>query len=150
MWDVSLVRCDCYDAAVVEPAMREMLDAIGGLNWVTAGMKVGIKANLVSFLKPETAATTHPAALCALVKMLKERGAEVVVGDSPGGIYAHAYVSRVYAATGMKLVEQAGAALNFNFGESQAEFPEASVIVLTRPIMTMKSITAIVPIAAAS
>ena len=65
-------------------------------------MRIAIKVNLVTFAKPEKAATTHPGLLCALVKMLAARGADVVVGDSPGGLYNAAYVNRVYAATGMR------------------------------------------------
>jgi len=127
VWDVSIVRCESYDEQLILERMRSLLEPIGGLDWVKSGMKVGIKANLVTFLKPESAATTHPAALCALVKLLRERGAEVVVGDSPGGIYTSAYVGRVYAATGMKQVEAAGAALNHNFGEARASFSEAKI-----------------------
>ncbi len=125
MADVSIARCESYDEAEVTAAMRAVLEPIGGLDWVRPGMKVAIKANLVTFMKPESAATTHPAALIALVKLLRERGAEAVVGDSPGGLYNAAFVGRVYAATGMKRVEQAGAQLNRNFGERQTDFPQA-------------------------
>lgn len=127
MVDVSIVRCESYDDAEVMAAMREVLKPIGGLDWVQPGMTIAIKANLVTFMKPESAATTHPSVLIALVKLLKERGAEVIVGDSPGGLYNAAFVGRVYAATGMKLVEAAGARLNRNFAEAQAIFPEAKV-----------------------
>ena len=125
MADVSIVRCASYDEAEVMAAMQAVLEPVGGLDWVKKGMKIAVKANLVTFMKPESAATTHPSVLIALVKMLKERGAEVIVGDSPGGLYNAAFVNRVYAATGMKLVEAAGAKLNRNFGEAQAKFPEA-------------------------
>ena len=125
MFDVSVVRCEDYDQRAVTDAMRAALEPLGGLDWVTPGMRVGLKANLVTFLKPERAATTHPAVLCALTELLRERGAEVVVGDSPGGVYTSVYVNRIYAATGMKRVEQAGARLNRDFGERQASFPQA-------------------------
>lgn len=127
MADVSIVRCASYDEAEVSAAMQAVLEPVGGLDWVRPGMKIAIKANLVTFMKPESAATTHPSVLIALVRMLKERGAEVVVGDSPGGLYNAAFVNRVYAATGMKLVEQAGAQLNRNFAEAHADFSEAKV-----------------------
>ena len=127
MADVSVVRCSSYDENEVAAAMHAVLQPIGGLDWVKPGMKIAIKANLVTFVKPESAATTHPAVLIALVRMLKECGAEVIVGDSPGGLYNAAFVNRVYAATGMKLVEQAGAKLNRNFGEKHADFPQAKI-----------------------
>lgn len=125
--EVSLVRCSSYDEEEAGRALREVLAPLGGLDWVSAGMKIVIKANLVSFKSPEAAATTHPALLCALVKELLLRGAEVVVGDSPGGLYNNAYVSRIYSATGMAAVEKAGAALNRDFSEAERDFPEGMV-----------------------
>lgn len=127
MTDVSIVSCASYEEAEVEKALREALDPIGGLDWVTEGMRIAIKANLVSMMKPEAAATTHPALLCALVKQLKARGAEVVIGDSPGGLYNAPFVNRIYAATGMKETEKYGATLNQNFSNSEAAFPDAMV-----------------------
>ena len=79
MYDVSVVKCEDYQPERVTSALRAVLEPIGGLDWVKPGMRIGIKANLVTFLKPESAATTHPALLCALVNLLKERGAEAVV-----------------------------------------------------------------------
>ena len=125
--DVVLSPCADYEEQTVITALTQVLEPLGGLEWVTPGMRVAVKANLVSFLKPERAATTHPSLLCALVRMLVERGADVVVGDSPGGLYNAAYVGRVYAATGMKAVEQAGGRLNRNFEEKEAEFPGGKV-----------------------
>ena len=115
MKQVSVVSCASYDTDRVRGALRELLAPIGGLDWVTPGMRVAIKANLVSMMKPDAAATTHPALLCALVEMLIARGASVVIGDSPGGLYNAAAVNRIYAATGMKEAERTGAVLNKNF-----------------------------------
>lgn len=122
---ISVVPCAGYGEKNCEDALESALSAIDGLGWVQPGMVVGIKANLVSMLKPEDAATTHPALICALTRMLRHRGAEVVVGDSPGGLYTQLYVDRVYAATGMREAETAGARLNHDFGCSEARFPEA-------------------------
>ena len=127
MTDVSIVSCPSYEEQDVKKALYEVLSPIGGLDWVTPGIKIAIKANLVSMMKPDSAATTHPALLCALVKELKSRGAEVVIGDSPGGLYNAVFVGRVYSATGMKDTEQYGAVLNQNFSNSEAVFPDAMV-----------------------
>ena len=122
---VSVQECKSYQEAEVTAALEALLRPLGGLDWVTPGMTVGIKANLVTFMKPEAAATTHPALLCALIKMLKEKGAEVVLGDSPGGLYNKVFLDRVYAATGMKAAEEVGARLNRDFSVREAEFPAA-------------------------
>ena len=125
MAEVSIVHCEKYDMETAEAALLQVLEPLGGLDWVKSGMRVAIKANLVSFLKPEAAATTHPVLLCALTKLLVQRGAQVVVGDSPGGLYTPAYVNRVYAATGVGAVEEFGGRLNRNFDQKTAHFPEA-------------------------
>ena len=127
MTHVSVVSCSCYENEVCRRALEEVLAPLGGLDFVVPGMRVGIKANLVSFMKPEEAATTHPVLLAELVKLLRERGAEVIVGDSPGGLYTAAYVKNVYRATGMYEVEKTGAILNENFSQNTARYPEAAV-----------------------
>jgi uncharacterized protein (DUF362 family) len=76
-------------------------------------------------MKPDTAATVHPAVVCALVRLLRERGAEVVVGDSPGGVYGAAYLKLVYDVCGLKRVEQDGGRLNDDFSQIEVEYPEA-------------------------
>ncbi len=128
MAQVSIVSCPSYDPAVCRQALLDALEPIGGLDFVREGMKVGIKANLVSFMKPEAGATTHPVLLSELTKLLKERGAaSVVIGDSPGGLYAAAYVKNVYRATGMHETEAAGAVLNMDFTQKEAENPAGAV-----------------------
>ena len=123
--DVALVKCIDYSEDNVRKAFDELLPIVGGLDWVKEGMKIAIKANLVTFMKPEEAATTHPALLIELIKRLKEKGAEVVVGDSPGGPYNTLYLNSVYNATGMNELKKYGAKLNQNFGQEIAKFPEA-------------------------
>ena len=96
--DVAIAACRDYSPEEVRRALGEVLAPFGGLSWVTPGMRVAIKANLVSAKRPEAAVTTHPALLCALSEMLTARGASVVIGDSPGGLYNAAYVGRIYTA----------------------------------------------------
>ena len=95
--DISIVKCEDYSQENVSFALNKLLELTGGLDWVTPNMKIVIKANLVTFMKPDSAGTTHPALLCELVKLLCEKGADVVVGDSPGGLYTSAFVNKVYS-----------------------------------------------------
>ncbi len=122
---VSIAECRSYEEAEVQAALASLLAPLGGLDWVTPGMVVGLKVNLITFIKPEAAATTHPSLVMGLVRLLKERGARVIIGDSPGGIYNKVYLDRVYAVTGMKDAVAAGAELNHDFSVKEAEFPEA-------------------------
>lgn len=127
-YDVAVVRCKAYNVETVKPALEEALNAVNGLDFVMPGMKIIIKPNLVSFKKPDAAATTHPALLEALVEMLLSRGADVTIGDSPGGPHSLPLLNRVYAATGMDRVEKLGAKLNRNMNEKTVAFPEGKVL----------------------
>lgn len=128
MAPVVITPCADYGDTTVEAALDRVLTAAGGLSWVTPGMTVGIKANLVSAMRPEECATTHPALLCALCRRLADLGAKVIIGDSPGGLYTAAFVGHVYEAAGMTACEAAGATLNHNFDQREVAFPEARVL----------------------
>ena len=126
--DVSVVACDAYEPEQTKAALREVLSPLDGLDFVKAGDRVVIKANLITFLKPDKAATTHPVLLSALTELLRERGATVIIGDSPGGPFSLPYLKRVYAATGLNDCEKAGAVLNQNTQIKTGVFPEAKVM----------------------
>ncbi len=125
--DVSLVRCTTYDLQEGKSALTRLLEPLGGLDWVTPGMKIVIKANLVAGRPPEDAVTTHPALLSALSALLTERGAKVVIGDSPGGVYNSAYLNRIYQRCGVTAALEHGAALNRNFEVKEGRLEGAAV-----------------------
>ena len=127
-FDVSVVKCPSYDESEIKKALEAVLTPIGGLDWVEDGMIIAIKANLVTFAKPEEAVTTHPALICELIKMLRARGAAVIVGDSPGGLYNATFLNKVYSVCGLDAVEKAGGELNHDFGQVETKFPEARVL----------------------
>ncbi len=125
---VSIVPLSDYDISSARDAISKLLLPIGGLDFVKEGMRVVIKANLVSAMKPDLAATTHPVLIEALAEMIMERGAEVTVGDSPGGLYNKTFVGRVYTATGMRALEEKGVHLNYDFGERAVDNPDGKVL----------------------
>ena len=124
-YDVALVPCSRYDDSEVESALRKAVEQTGGLDFINPGMRIAVKLNLVTAMKPETAATVHPSVVCALARILRDRGAEVVFGDGPGGIYSSAYLRVVYDVCGIRSAEQFGAKLNDDFSVMDADFPEA-------------------------
>ncbi len=125
---VSSVRLTDYSADTARAALERLLEPLGFLDTVKPGMRIIIKANLVSAMKPSAAATTHPVLLGALCDMLTERGATVVIGDSPGGLYTAAFVGRVYKVSGVSELVREGVSLNYDFGTKTATYKDAKVL----------------------
>ena len=121
---VVIVPCADYEPARARAALETLLEKLGGLDWVKPGMRIGIKANLVAAMAPDAAATTHPALLKALFELLRERGAEPVIGDSPGGLYNAVFLNRVYSASGL---DRSGVTLNRDWSTREIELPQAKV-----------------------
>ena len=122
--DVVISRCEDYKKENISKALDEILELIGGLD-IKPGMNVVIKANLVGPMNPNKAATTNPGILLEISKRILEKGANVTIGDSPGGPFTKLYLGQVYKATGLKELEEYGVKLNDDFGETKVEFNEA-------------------------
>jgi len=75
-----------YDRTALAENLEEMIGKAGG--WpesVVPGAGVLLKVNMLSAKAPERAITTHPEIVAAMAVLLKRKGCEVTVGDSPGG-----------------------------------------------------------------
>lgn len=127
MSEVAVVGCESYEYEKVKRAVLEALCAIDGLDVIEPGMKIAIKANLVASAEPDKATTTHPAVLSALTEIFTGMGAQVVIGDSPGGIYNGMVLEKIYKTSGLYECEKYGAMLNRDFSESSAVFESAEV-----------------------
>ena len=123
---VTIAACHDYTEPTCRAAIAEIAEKSPVLQNIAPGTKIAIKVNLITLMKPEKAATTHPALLSALVAYLHERGAQVVIGDSPGGPYNKSYLDSVYRTTGMTEAAKAGASLNQDFSIKTADFPGAT------------------------
>lgn len=139
---VLIQKCPSYDRTVVLERVREIFAVNGGISQYAApGKRVVIKPNLVGKKRPEEAATTHPSLVWAVAKLCREAGAEVVIAESPGGLYDRSFLKGIYRATGMEqAAEDSGAELNYDFSETRVENPGA---------MYMKSLDIITPVAQA-
>ena len=126
---VTIAACQDYTEPACRAAIAEIAKNSPVLQNIIPGTKIAIKVNLITLMKPEKAATTHPALLSALIAYLHERGAEVVIGDSPGGPYNKAYLDTVYRTAGMTEAASFGAALNQDFSVKTAVFPEAKAAI---------------------
>jgi uncharacterized protein (DUF362 family)/Pyruvate/2-oxoacid:ferredoxin oxidoreductase delta subunit len=97
---VAIVDCSSYDTDILTQKVQESLALLGGLDrFVKPGMKVLLKPNLISAKQPQRAITTHPAVVAVVAREVRKIGADVVVGDSPGG--AKRGIQRVWDNTGM-------------------------------------------------
>lgn len=95
---VAIKSCEIYDVDLIEMHLREMLEEVYDLKAnIHDKSKVLIKPNLVSPLTPDKAATTHPAVVEAVVRILKSVGAKNIwIGDS--GIHG---TSKIFEVCGM-------------------------------------------------
>jgi len=123
---VSLIRCSDYNFADVEAAIKQSFDNLGGIEkYINKGDKVLLKLNLLMRKRPELAATTHPEFTRALCKVLIDYGAEVIIGDSPGGPFTKGMLSSVYKGTGIEAVaNEVGATLNYNTNSVKVSNPD--------------------------
>lgn len=124
----ALVPCSSYQKNDVHHALIALLDSIGGLDWVKPGMRIGIKLNLCAGRSPEAAATTHPAMAIELAQLLVERGAHVVLGDSPGAPFTEATLRHIYKVCGLEAAEAVGAELNTDVSFSEVSFPDGKSV----------------------
>ncbi|MGI6013203.1 MAG: DUF362 domain-containing protein [Oscillospiraceae bacterium] len=144
---ISIVSCSDYTPITAAAALAAALAPIGGLNWVMPGMRIGIKVNLLRKAKPESATVTHPVLVTELCRMLVNRGAHPIVGDSPGGPWNGPFVSAIYAASGMKLVETAGGQLNYDFSIREVENPRGKMIKRFRYTAWLDDVDAVIDFA---
>jgi len=82
MAQVSVVKCERYDAELIYRAIKKSLRNIGFR--IPRNKKILVKPNVLGQKKPETAITTHPAVIDAICRILKEGKNEIWIGDSSG------------------------------------------------------------------
>ena len=125
MSKVYIYKCDSYNDEDIKPIIKEIIGLYDELKNIKKGTKVVIKANLVSAMAPDKSATTHPKILKALTDYLLEKECEVVIGDSPGGVYTKPYLKTIYNVTKMN---ETNAKLNDNFATKKVTYNEAKVL----------------------
>lgn len=85
MQKVAAVKADSYDPQVVEQAMAELLDHLGGISqYIQPGERVLVKPNMLEGVDKGLSVTTHPEVVRAIIRQVKSVGAIPIVGDSPG------------------------------------------------------------------
>ncbi len=120
---VCLDRVDEYNVDIIEAVIRCQLDSLGKAD-LFKNKRVVIKPNLVMKKSPEAAATTHPAVLEAMIRILKESAADIIIAESPGGLYTPQTLGSTYKGCGLyDVAERYGVKLNFDTSSKTVEAP---------------------------
>lgn len=125
---IGIEACPDYEIEHVRSAMRHLMEKAAALDFVQPGMRIAIKTNLVSASAPEKAIVTHPAVLTVLTEMLREKGAQAVIGDSPGGLFTPGILEKNYRLSGLLAAKEAGAELNLDVSVQEVSHPEGKVM----------------------
>lgn len=85
MEQVSYVRAEKYEYGLLRQAVVALLEPLGGVGaFVSPGDRVLLKPNMLAGKAPELAVTTHPVLVQVVSDLVREAGAAVLIGDSPG------------------------------------------------------------------
>ena len=81
---VAIVRCPNYSEENLDLSINRIFSLFGGpKSIIKPNQRVLLKPNLIASHKAEEAATTHPAVIESLIKIIKECEAFPSIGDSP-------------------------------------------------------------------
>lgn len=84
MSKVSLLRVESYNLEILNNKIREALNLICNIDeLIKEDSKVFIKLNCVGPFSKETAITTHPIFVEAVVKIVLEKTKNIIIGDNP-------------------------------------------------------------------
>ena len=136
---VALSRCERYDVSAIKAILRKQFIDLGIDLSFYQSKRILIKPNLVMKKAPDGAATTHPAAIEALILLLKEAGcSDITLADSPGGQYIESRLRTVYRETGMEeLCKRTNVKLNYDTTFAEVSNPNGSFsksFTLIRPV----------------
>ncbi|MBN2301704.1 MAG: DUF362 domain-containing protein [Lentisphaerae bacterium] len=96
---VAFAKCGSYDVNLHESIAR-VVDLLGGIgSFISRDQSVLIKPNMLSDRKPESAVTTHPQVVRALIRMTRDFGARPFVADGPANATK---VEKVWETTGFR------------------------------------------------
>ena len=116
---VAIIKCNDYEEKKVEQAIRKAIESIGGLSSIIRpNDRVLLKVNLIAPMNPEKAATTHPAIVKAMIKIVREYEGIPFVADSPGFLHVVGSDSAIEKSGIKEIADSLGVeALQFEYVE---------------------------------
>lgn len=126
---VAITRCERYDAGEIEKVIKAQLESLGISPGFFENKRVVVKPNLIMSTSPERMATTHPAVVEAVLKVINAaRPASVTVAESPGGPHQPPLLRAAYNASGIAAVaNRCGAALSFDTSTATISLPDGKL-----------------------
>lgn len=122
---VAISKAGEYDADQIEALLRRQLTSLG-ISDMFEGRSVVIKPNLVMKKAPGSAAVTHPVLLEAMIRILSDSASEIVIAESPPGLYTPQALRGFYTACGIdKVADKYGARLNYDTSAESVSLPDA-------------------------
>lgn len=104
---VAIVRCPSYDAPVVDQALEQAFELLGGLTqFIKKDEQVLLKPNLLAAARPDEHATTHPAIVAGVLRQVLRAGGRPFIAESP----AFGSLASVAETTGIAAVARAAGA----------------------------------------
>ncbi|MCQ1537894.1 DUF362 domain-containing protein [Methanocalculus taiwanensis] len=129
---VSSATCHHYHEAEVDAAVLQAIDLLGGIgSFVSPGMTVLLKPNLLTGADPQKAVTTHPMVVASIARLLTASGCRVVIADSPGAgtRYTPSSLKKAYERSGYTpLAAIPGVHLNEDVSHTTIPSPEGRVV----------------------
>ncbi len=119
---VYLSSCKTYQKEEVSQVLYNLFDKICADNNFTdfSGKKVVLKPNLLAKRAPDMGVTTQPSFVIAASNYFSEKGAEVIIADSPGGVYHPTILKSLYRVC--KMDEATAAVLNLDVESEQVKY----------------------------
>lgn len=145
---VSILSCKEYEHKSVKAVLLKSIEHLGGLEkYIQKNEKVLLKINLLMKKTPEEATTTHPVFVQCLAEILMEYGADVLIGDSPGGPFNERMLKGIYKATGTAYAaEKSGAKLNFNTNQMEVQNPKGLLLKKLTVVEMLKDIDKVISV----
>ncbi|WZL71756.1 DUF362 domain-containing protein [Clostridiaceae bacterium 35-E11] len=145
---VSLIECKTYDNKLIKEAILNSFENLGGIHkFINKGDRVLLKLNLLMKKKPGDATTTHPIFAKALAEILMEYGAEVIIGDSPGGPFHASLLKGVYKTCGIEAIaKETGAKLNYNTHSTEIKNQDGLILKKITAIEVLKEVDKVISV----
>ncbi len=128
---VYLFSCKTYSQEEVSSVLNRLLDQLCAENNFTdfREKKVVLKPNLLAKRAPDMGVTTQPSFVVAASEYFSAKGADVVIADSPGGVYHPTILKSLYKVC--KMDEATSAELNLNVESENVRWEDKEFNIIT-------------------